>query len=204
MKCLQKQYDLFSVNNTTIHVCKVCKLYELRKKWVVFKDDEEAALEIAKANIKVLGDITDIKLKAKDMFGKYLVEITAKGVAHELGTDVKINKNETRKMLIMFKRLKCDTCVKLSGNYYEAIIQLRGDNKDKLLKEVKRIANEKDIVAIEDKKEGYNVRIMFKKNARRIVSTIKKRKLTTKLKKSYKLKGEKKGKKLYRDYHSVR
>ncbi|MAH43527.1 hypothetical protein CL614_07480 [archaeon] len=203
-KCIQNQYDLFSVKNVTAQKCRVCKLYEVGRKWVAFKDDKEAALEIAQNNIKILGDISDIKLKAKDMFGKYQVKVSAKGAVHELGTDVVVKKKETRTMMVIFRRLKCDICVKMSGNYYEALIQLRGDKKDKLLKETKLIAREKDIVAIEDKKEGYDVRIMFKTNAKRIISIIKRRKLSKMIKKSYKDKGEKKGKKLYRDYYSVR
>ena len=205
-KCLSDQYDLFRAESAKVRSCKTCGLYEIdkNKQWEKFKNDEEAALYIARKNIKSAGEIKETDFKVHNKGNTYFVEITCTGLIFVPGSKACVKKKETREISVNFKRLNCDICAKLSGNYYEALIQLRGDNADALLKNLKKLTEPKDIVKINSNRSGHDVSIMFKKKATRIFNVIRKNKIVKEVKKSYKLKGEKKGKKLYRNYYSIR
>ncbi len=203
-KCLTKQYDLFRVKSVTVRACKSCKTYEVdkNKHWRTFKDDDEVILFLAKKSIRAAGDIKKCSFKVRGHGKKYFIDITCTGVLDVPGA--KLPKTETREMVITFRRIKCDLCAKLSGNYYEAKLQLRGDNTDALLKAVHKFAGKRDITKIETKRFGHDVFIMFKKDAKRLANSLKKSRISKEIKKSYKLMREKKGKKLYRDFYAIR
>ncbi len=91
--------------------------------------------------------------------------------------------------------------VKLSGGYYEAMIQVRGDNKEAILRKVHQIIPEKSITGIEQLKEGFNVKIMRKSNAAAAAAALRGK---YSVKESYKVGGSKKGQMVYRNYYAVR
>ena len=97
------------------------------------------------------------------------------------------------------KNHKCEDCIKISGNYHEAVIQVRGAAAEKIMKSVKCPDNM--LVRVESVKGGYDIRITDKKKANEIAQLLR-QKFTVKM--SYKLVGEKKGIKLYRNYYAVR
>ena len=94
----------------------------------------------------------------------------------------------------------CDNCIKIRGNYYEAVMQIRGERAEKLLNKVIESLQTK-IAAIDKIKQGYDVRIIDKKSAAFFVQNIRRKHSVTQ---SYKLVGKKKGKELYRNYYAIR
>ncbi len=98
----------------------------------------------------------------------------------------------------------CQACSRISGMYYEAIIQIRGNKKEKVKSFVEKKINElskKDelsfISKIEEKKKGLDIYVGSKKAAKSILKEAKKL-YNLETKESYTLIGERKGKKLYR------
>ena len=95
----------------------------------------------------------------------------------------------------------CALHVKLSGGYYEAVIQVRGNDRDRILKYALRLLPKKAIINIETLNEGYNIKIMHKANA---ATTAKHLRGKFEVKQSYKLVGSKKGERLYRNFYAIR
>lgn len=203
--CLAKQYDLFRIQSTTAKSCSNCNMYEVKGgKWQEFASDDDAALHIAKESIESAGEIKKISTRMRKAGNVYYVELTCTGFLSIPYLDERLEKTEKREMIIKFRKIKCDVCAKVSGNYFEAILQLRGEKQNELLETVKKLAGPRTITKIETKREGHDVYMTFKKDAKRVVSLLKKRRAMTSLKKSYKFKGEKKTVKLYRDYYAIR
>ncbi len=185
-----KDKKLINIVEIPISYCKTCdKFYNDRTKG-------EAKLFV---NSSIRSEYTinklDIELKA---MGKRLVgKINAVGII----PPSKNEKKEELKFNIGFKKNMCDDCVKLSGNYHEAVMQVRGDDVEKNYEKILKFSKNYLIAGVEKLKEGYNIRYLYKKDAARIVTFLRKKMTVTE---TYKLVGEKKGQKLYRNFYLVR
>ena len=164
----------------TIERCKRCGKYKIKGEW------KELSIEEVKEYIinKIRGDFEFGEL---DLKNKRVVLYFYKG---DVETSRAFNYNaEIRTGL-------CRQCSRISGNYFEAIIQLRGDPKY-IEKEGRRIAKKisKDsfISKIEDKREGVDIYVGSSKLALQII-----RELGYSYKLSRKLHGLKQGKRVYR------
>ena len=111
----------------------------------------------------------------------------------------RVSKTETKKITITLKKHKCENCSKVSGSYYEAVIQTRGRNAAKILKRIDE--SSKDILKIKKVENGYDIFYMNKKAAKKTASNLKK---TFSIKESFKFITTKDGKRLYRNYYSLR
>lgn len=105
-----------------------------------------------------------------------------------------------KNMLVRMKKRKCQVCSRISGGYHEAVIQIRGNQREKILDKVDKLLTKDDYAGLEEKKEGYDVKVIDKKKADSVVAWLRKR---HEVKTSYKLVGEKKGRKLYRNFYAV-
>jgi nonsense-mediated mRNA decay protein 3 len=103
---------------------------------------------------------------------------------------------ETRKEL-------CDVCRKLSGGYFEAIIQIRGNPKriEKWRKELERaLSTETHISSEEELKEGIDIKVVSSKGALAAINALGIRDYKI----SKKLWGLKQGKRVYRTTFALR
>ncbi|MDI6721087.1 MAG: NMD3-related protein, partial [Candidatus Aenigmarchaeota archaeon] len=96
---------------------------------------------------------------------------------------------------------KCADCIKISGNYYEAVIQARGEKSEKIMEIIRRLAPNRIITSVSRMPTGYDIKFTDKKKAAEIAQNLRQR---FGVKRSYKLVGEKKGIKLYRNYYVVK
>ncbi|ODS35000.1 hypothetical protein BEH94_12150 [Candidatus Altiarchaeales archaeon WOR_SM1_SCG] len=95
----------------------------------------------------------------------------------------------------------CESCGRISGNYYEAVIQIRPDDAEN----IKDIIDDIDsdfITKVMDVKNGIDIYITTQQYARELVNKFKNRGFD--IKTSAKLMGKKDGKDFYRVYISVK
>lgn len=182
-ECFLESEALFEARNTDMEFCDLCGI----------KEDE--ILKKAEATIKTNNTLLDKKIVLKTVGNKVHATITCTGKIKGL------SKTETKNVMIILRRKMCEMHVRLSGGYYEAVIQIRGHDKEKILKKAGRLLPKKSIINVENLKEGYNIKIMHKANAAAAVRHLRQR---FAVKDSYKLVGSKKGQKLYRNFYVVR
>ena len=174
---------VFGLKDFTFIYCQQCGI------------DEKELLERIGGQIKTEYAILDKKISLRTVGNKVTATVTVTGKIKGL------KKTETRKMLVILRQKMCEMHVRFSGGYYEAMIQVRGPDKEVILRKVGKLVPEKSITNIESIKEGYNVKIMRKSNAAAAAKALMAR---FSVKRSYKVGGSKKGKMVYRDYYAVR
>ena len=123
---------------------------------------------IIETHIKTKNKITNKKISTRLYGNRCEAVITCSGFIKP----AKKMKTEEKKIQIIVKTEKCDTCKKLLGNYFEAVLQLRGERSDDLIEKL-RVFSEK-IGNIESVKNGYDVKIIRKVDARKIVEFLRK------------------------------
>ena len=84
------------------------------------KLDKTSLNKIIVGNIKVKGKVKEIKIKMDGMKADIKVLGLLEG---------KVKKKEELETKIIIKETLCETCGKVKGGYYEAVVQLRGDRE---------------------------------------------------------------------------
>ncbi len=191
--CFNYEHELFKIKSFSVTICPSCNRYKINK----WKKSDNPIKSAVIEKIKPLGTITKLDVKLEKRGGRTFVIISAEGY---IEPSKKI-KREKKEVEIRIKKNLCPLCVKKSGNYHEAVIQVRGTNRDKLLK----IITDKEIIrnnisSIKNLKEGYDIFVVDKKIAEERLQDIN----GISVIKSYKLVGKKNGRELYRNYYAVR
>lgn len=181
--CFLERHSLFDVKDLRLIYCDICGI------------NEDEIIEKARQSIKTQNKLSGVDTKLRLVGNRAYVAVTCKGKIDG------VEKTETKKIIVTVKKKMCDMHVKLSGGYYEAMIQIRGPDKEVILKKVMQTVPEKSITGIDEIKEGYNVKIMRKANAASAAKTLRNR---FSVKQSYKVGGSKKGQMVYRNYYAVR
>ena len=187
--CFLSQNELFEIKDFSLVFCDCGAYYTNR--WERKGDLEDIIMDAIERKTKIKGVVKDKDIRFRVVNNRVLVSMNFKGFIKPC----KKKKAEKKEITITMKKRKCDVCSKLLGGYYEAVIQLRGTRKDKLLKKLKAFPN----IRVEGKKEGYDVKFFSKKDANDAIG-----KLGLKAKTSFKFVGTKKGKRIYRKYYAVR
>ncbi len=181
--CFLQKEKLFEAKDLELRFCEHCGIkQEAIKEYVEDRVKSENELEKIKTDLKIVGN-------------KVYTKITCTGKIKG------VPKEETKKILVVLRKKTCDMHVKLFGGYYEAVIQARGPEKEKIMEQVRKLVPQKALVSIESLKEGYNIKIMRKANAGKAAKALAK---NYKIRKTFKLAAEKKGQKLYRNYYAIR
>lgn len=182
-ECFLERENLFGLKDFTFVYCGLCGL------------NKDELIDRIKGSIKSSNEIIDIKVSTKIVGNK--VHTTVKCIGKING----LKKEGEEKSLVILRQKMCDMHVKLSGGYYEAVIQVRGENKEDILKRLVKNLPEKSIINVEKLPEGYNLKIMRKANAAAAAKHFMEK---YDVKTSFKLVGSKKGTKLYRNFYAIR
>lgn len=183
-RCFLESEHLFNIRNFRVTRCGVCdSIYEKSKKTTID--------EAVKNHIITNHKIKRIKISRKDYGNRLIANIEC------IGTVKPYAKKEEKTVEIIVETRKCDDCTKLAGSYYEAVLQVRGNNKNEILA---RIEKSNVLSFIKNVDEGYDVRLIKKQDATKLVNLLKQRGV----KRTFKLVGEKGGKKIYRVYYLIR
>jgi len=189
-ECYNKEFSLLKVpDEISIKVCSKCGRINYGKVW-----KEREVEDILKDKIKVLGKNVNIKIRKNDN-----IHITAKGF---LKNSKKI-KEEEREIRLKVNRIVCPNCSRRLGDYYEAILQLRGDADSAMDFLTDKLSIEKSIYKIEKVKNGIDIYLDDTHLASKLSNQLKK-KFNAKVKKSFKLFTRKQGKDIYRSTFVVR
>lgn len=181
--CFLDSQGLFDVKNFSMEYCGLCGL------------NQDAIKEQVVGSLNTKNSISSTKVSIKLVGNKAHATVTCSGSIRGLP------KTETKNVMVIIRKKMCAMHVKLSGGYYEAVIQIRGKDKDNILKYATRLLPKKSISSIEKLNEGYNIKVLHKANAAAAVRGFRKR---YDVKDSYKLAASKKGQKLYRNYYAIR
>lgn len=182
-ECFVESHSLFNAEDLKMGFCGICGINE-----------DEIITKIEKS-IKSNNIITHKKISLRIIGNRAYATVICNGKISG------VKKTETKKMLVMLRKKMCDMHVKLSGGYYEAMMQIRGPNKEDILKQARHLLPKKSISNIEVLNEGYNIKVMRKANAAAAAKGLRKKFF---VKDSYKLVGNKKGQNLYRNFYAVR
>ena len=203
-QCYSLQKDLVEAPSAiSIGLCKNCTRSREKNEWTqhrTFTDMlQSAVLNSVKADKDIAVKLTFDK---KYVGGKTTIPVKIEAV--KKSKDAKIKQEST--MLVTINPQTCDNCGKQSGNYYEGIIQLRGNEQKceearNFIYSIveKRVNKEANVfIAKELKlKEGIDLYIGSIKLSEKVLVEVKK-KFDAETNKTYKLIGEKDGKTLKR------
>jgi NMD protein affecting ribosome stability and mRNA decay len=194
--------ELFSIKPLKLQVCDKCgQWYD--NKW----HPTGSLVDVLKAAVKIKikpvegaeisGIESAIKIPATERPGRATAIVSAKGAVSPSKSEI----SRKKEVELSIRWAQCDDCVKLSGSYNEAILQLRGDRVEKALKMSRVILRGKHFGA-EQLKEGFNLYVVHKADASKAARELKESGFE--VKRSFKHVSQKKGKILYRDYYSIR
>ena len=192
--CLSKYHELFKFKKPVLRI-KVCDCGRFFfKGW---KEKSELVKTLVKLNMKLSWNakIRKKEIISKEHGNKIFITVHAEGKVD--GVNIK----EKKSFQVIKINNKCDICSKISGNYYEAVIQLRDVPLSTLMDIISK-DEKKFITKIKHVKNGFDIFFMKKPLAKSKSKQLKL--LGLNIKASYKLVGKKKGKELYRDFYSVR
>jgi nonsense-mediated mRNA decay protein 3 len=131
-ECFQKKHTaLKKYTEHTLLICPRCQSYKYQKQWKPAKPNALKESVLAHCNFLIQPDAIDIEF----------LHMTIEGIV-ETGTAVlRIETTvDSQKLFEEFefpvrvKKVLCDRCGKLKTEYYEGILQLRGENKNILEK----------------------------------------------------------------------
>ena len=204
-RCLLRNVEVLKFpRRVTARMCRECLRYISRGRWVSAEDPEkslEMAVESSLEELLPVSDIVDKEfsfgeaefISPKKCSLPYEAKVTYvyKGLKHS-----EVKKGRARVSLVL-----CEDCARKHGGYYEAILQLRGqdglrsdvlDELDTVLEGVKESISEVRTV-----KKGVDVYMDSLSQARKAAKALRDR-LGGELKESPKLVGMKKGKAFHR------
>ncbi len=186
--CFLGMNSLFEIGSGILYSCEMCNSYHIKKS----KTSIEGFIT---SLIKTKNTLKRVSISGKEVGNRIIADVVCSGYISG------IPKTERKKTTVTIKRHKCEDCIKISGNYHEAVIQARGERSDSILKKVSSMAEPQIIANISRASTGYDIRITSKKKTSKIIQALMKK---FDVKASYKLVGEKKSIKLYRNYYAVR
>lgn len=180
-----------------IRVCKKCGKVEGTQTRQINEKNIEKPI---KKSLKVNGKLEKIKINEIEGKKNIKVQVEVQGLLKG-----KMKKKEILETHILIRDFLCQTCGKVRGGYYEAVIQVRSHDREKASEAlnilVGSINKRGHVTKIEKMKNGADIYLTPKKILNRILKEITGIK---ELKRSYTLVTKKEGKDLYRNTVLVR
>ncbi|MEM3373061.1 MAG: NMD3-related protein [Candidatus Anstonellales archaeon] len=187
IKCYEPTMDI--KKSIDIYICPTCNKY-LHGEWKKF--DENKFKEFLKNKIKLKGGYIENYDLEKGLISVSLIE---DGFKFEKEIKIKINLN----------KIQCLQCSRKSSGYYEAIIQLRGNNVEKIERKLQKIISELEKTTFVSKlykiknNKGFDIYVENKDKVFEVLH-----KLELKFKTSKKIAGKIDGKDVFRFTYLVR
>ncbi len=192
-KCYVEKRELFKLKELKIRYCDNCEKFYTQRA-MVRKDQLQ---DFIMQNIEAKNTIRKMDIKINCRPDKIHAIITAHGTVRPS----KITITDKKEITVHPRKMKCPNCIKLLGSYHEAVIQVRGQKDEKILGKLEKVLKHEDIAGVRQKKEGYDVMIVSKSPAIKAAHMLRD---NFSVKESYKLVGQKKGRKLYRNFYAIR
>ncbi len=190
-ECYNKKFQLIEIpKEIFVTICTKCNKIKEKNMWKDIEIDE-----FLRNKIKILGKDIKIRFEINDALKVY-----AKGFLE----GSKNLKEEFYEVKLKINKQVCLECSRKFGEYYEAIIQIRGNLTNDDINSIDDIVlMGKGFYRIKEVKGGYDLFISNKSLAEKITEFLRK-KYKAEIKKSYKLVTSKQGKDIYRNIILVR
>ncbi|MCD6422144.1 60S ribosomal export protein NMD3 [bacterium] len=192
-ECLLKRYELFTVKKFEVTLCN-CGSVLVHGRWKRFPSTEKALAYLVHSDIKSEHELSKLDIETEVLSDRVAFRVTAHGRIKGY------KKVETKRFEAKLKRKLCTQCAKKAGGYYEAVLQVRAGKKDEVMKVVEKYSEA--ISSVKEVREGIDVLFVKKSAAKKVARVL--RAMGYEIKTSCKLVGAKHGKKLYREYYSVK
>jgi len=186
--CWLKKQNLFEIKDIEVKVCKNCGSFLEKNKWKRYKNLESGLENIVKKNIKSKNRIVETDIFLRKIGNRFCANIKCRGYI----SPCRKEKIESRSIFIKIENSLCENCKKFLRMEYNFIIQIRTRKKINL--------ENINFAKIEKVKNGYDIYFINKDDAEKMIKRLKQ----FKIKRSYKLIGEKQGKKIYKIFYSVK
>lgn len=188
-KCASDKLREKLPNEVEVERCRVCG--RIRTREGVREEDKPSLNSVIQQRL--------IKFRVKVISygeGKALLDVVGENNGQQVATEKEVG--------IKYGKMTCDSCYKKIGGYYEATIQLRGDEERaaRFMERLRRYFEERNefISKVEKVDNGYDVYVSSKAVAG---AFIKEKELTVTT--SYTLSGlNKSGKKVYKNTYAIR
>ena len=188
--CYNKKFELIKVpKDILLKVCSKCNRINYKNTWRDMRIED-----VLKDKIKVLGKKVDLKISRNDN----VISVCAKGFLK----NSKKQKEECYEIRLKINKVVCSECSRRFGDYYEAILQLRGDANKMFDFLEDRLTNE-NVYKVENVRNGIDIYLNDSHVAENMSKLLKKR-FNAKIKKSFRLLTRKQGKDIYRSTFVVR
>ena len=215
IKCFDERVPcVFFPQQVDITVCAHCGAIMVGKRWVWDVDIGAVVSELIRKKMRVEKGVKVLAFRSK------LNEESIARMSADVAVDVKINGfilHRHGHVVVNVHRTTCKVCSRKFGNYYEAIIQIRGEGRVPDSDEIQNISNtirrevvkasERDrgvfITKEEDVRGGKDFYLSSSLLAKKIAEGLAK-KFSARLKVSPKLVGRRDGREVYRVTYSVR
>lgn len=218
-KCFAAEHRLLRVpKGVSTSVCKRCGSYMSGNRWQKPSGEDagyEAAvaavrrdLQLAKSThvgtqfVRLEESGAELSFEASPAAKDVIVEVRARGKIHELQKEPSV---DSAQVLVKLRQTTCDTCSLIRSGYYEAILQVRGEEKlsKSKISEITKVlqkrvsdvgaSNDKVFVTkIEEKSEGVDFYVSSLSLARAMATLLKER-FHAKIRETSKLIGQERG-----------
>ncbi len=161
--CILKK-EIFNIKDFGLVICDLCGSFYSDRKWHEKEDIKDVIKEHIKKRIQAEAGarIKKIGIDFKTAGNRYITKVLVEGVLHGL------QKKEEKNLIVTTKYIKCINCSKMLGGYYEAVIQVRGEDAEKIMEYIEKILPKDSVTRIEKRKEGYDIKLMNKGIAKKI------------------------------------
>jgi len=204
-ECLLKRHELFTIKKFEVILCNCGSVlvqpttpdprnYHKRGRWKRFPSIEKALRYLINSNIKSEHELSSLDIETEVLSDRVVFKLIGYGRIKGY------KKVESKRFEARLKRTLCTECAKKAGGYYEAVLQIRANKKDEIMKVVEKYGDA--VSRVKEVRGGIDV-FFVKKNVAKKVSRVL-RAMGYEIKTSYKLIGVKEGKKIYREYYSVK
>ena len=151
--------ECFTGNRTLIEcpavlysrICRTCGSVFKKGRWSSREDEEKTVRECVNESLKIDNDADDLKLTITPKFldySRYRVHVDASAKIK----DAPIESSLDTEMRISWET--CDTCSRISGGYFEGIVQIRADKRLPTSEELKKCTQIAQDVAGRSREKG--------------------------------------------------
>ena len=166
---LKKHLKIDLPNIIEVSYCRKCDSYMLEGRWVRGLAEEEAVKRAVEAAIKT-------NMRGMEKSGLIKVEIEKRETEYMVTARADLEgANVEKRAIVRITKVTCPDCSRMSGGYYEAVIQLRGGVGKKHVDDVvEKISKHRDkfafVTEIRKVPGGFDLYLGSKKSAEKIVS----------------------------------
>lgn len=192
-QCYLEGRELFEIREAKLSYCDSCRMFHTGREHM----DEKALEGFFARKVRSRNRIKDVRVDISAQPHRVRAAVIVRGFIRPSRKTVEQEKQVT----VHTRKAKCETCVRILGGYHEAVLQVRGPKKEQIMRSMERLLMKREVAAVQRLREGYDIKVIGKGDAARAVQAVRNK---LEVKQSFKLVGEKKGRKLYRNFYSIR